>query len=501
MAKKAEIARNAMAPRRVRVFVVLALMVPGILAATTAARGETSVLTLRDFIANATAYNPEIFGELKKLKESRAQEAQARAVYDIVFNIHYSRLYDKPYTQYSTVKIHEQTTDTIGGGVQWIVPYSGARLRTGVEYSKNRFSMESYPPSSPFAPLGGNVTVYTPEAYIELQQPLLRNWLGVIDRSPVQQAELNNLITRETVNESIETISADLYTMYFEWYLAYRLSRIMSASVTNSESLLATVTAKHAAGLSEKSDISKARIMNVEYRKSRELYDARYRNATGRIRAWNGGTNAPAERADIIPQDELPVPFEIPPGFSILSTRRMKLLHLTKKLLVAQLEKEKSQSLPDLTLNFQYRLRDYKESRGVSATDYNYNNYTAGVSFSRPLGNCLASGKIDELRAQLEKWDTDVKDFERSYARNFEDVKTLVGTYESLVAYNRELLVHAEAQVREEEKKYRAGRSDLYFVIQYRNARLNYELISAADYVDYQKLKVRLLDIMDEIIR
>ncbi|MBP7604758.1 MAG: hypothetical protein KBA15_12555, partial [Spirochaetes bacterium] len=48
------------------------------------------VLTLGDFLEKATRSNPDIFAQLQRLGESEALEQQSRAVYDIVFNLHYS---------------------------------------------------------------------------------------------------------------------------------------------------------------------------------------------------------------------------------------------------------------------------------------------------------------------------------------------------------------------------------------------------------------------------
>ncbi|RPI91352.1 MAG: hypothetical protein EHM32_10740, partial [Spirochaetales bacterium] len=90
-----------------------------IFAAGGTVRSAETVLSIRDFVEQATLNNPDIFAQLDRLRESEALEQQGRAVYDIVFNLHYSRLYDQPFSDYSSVKIREQTTDGVGAALQW----------------------------------------------------------------------------------------------------------------------------------------------------------------------------------------------------------------------------------------------------------------------------------------------------------------------------------------------------------------------------------------------
>ncbi len=475
---------------------VLSVMLP---AAGGAVPPAETVLPLRDFLERATMSNPDIFAQLDRLGESEALDQQGRAVYDIVFNLHYSRLYDRPFSDYSSVKIREQATDTAGAALQWVVPHTGTRLRGGFDYYRNRITLDAPSTVPPFSMERIRADLYNPDIFIEVQQPLLRNWLGVVDSFPLRQSQLNRRIMRETVDESIEVIMADLYNLYFSWYLSHNQLRIYEKSLANSEILLRQVARRYRNGLTDLSDLSKTKIMNIEYTKARDLQRTRADNLGMKIGRWYYGIDRSEAMPRHIPEQELSIPRSAEPRFDIRGTRQMRILELSRRVLEKKLEKEQSELLPDLSAVFAYHLRNYDLNRRESIESYNYDTYSAGLSFTYPLGNSLAEGRVDETRAAIRKWGHDAAAFERSLTQGYDETRRLIGTYGTLLEQDDELLKNALLQLEAEDRKYRQGRSDLFFVIQARNSLLNYELMRITDYAQSKSLEVQLLGLMDRI--
>lgn len=481
-----------------RAFIVL--MFPlFIYAAGGTARSAEPVLPLRDFLEKTTLTNPDIFAQLDRLGESEALERQGRAVYDIVFNLHYSRLYDRPFSEYSSVKIREQTTDGAGASLQWNIPHTGTRLRGGFDYYRNRIALDAPSTVPPFAMERITADLYNPDIFIEVQQPLLRNWLGVIDSFPLRQSRLNRRIMRETVNESIEVIMADLYGLYISWYLSHHQLEIYEKNLANSAALLSQVTRRYRNGLADLSDLSKTRIMHIEFTKARDLQKARFENISVKISRWYHGQERPESPPRHTPETEISIPRPPASHFEIGSTRQMRILNLSRHILEQKLEKDRSELLPDLSAVFSYRLRNYDLDRNESVESYNYNTYSAGLGFTYPLGNNLAEGRVEETRAAIRKWAHDAAAFERGLSQGYMETRRLIATYEILLEQDGELLKNALTQLEAEDRKYRQGRSDLFFVIQARNSLLNYELLRITDYAQLKSLEVHLLGLMDQI--
>ncbi len=469
-----------------------AILIPS---AVRAAGPAPHVLTIREFIDGAVLHTPEIFRELARIRESESVEIQAGAVNDIIFDLHYNRLHDRPFTQYGSSRILEKDTDNVGTGLSWISPWTGTRIRGGVEFNRSALLVNQ----SPLTPNLINAILYNPEAYLEVQQPLLKNWLGIIDRFPVRQAELNRLIMKQTVDESIESIIVDLYNLYFSWYLAWHQQDIYSRNVKNGEDLVATVANKFANGLSDIGDVARARIVAIEYAKARDMAAVRLGYLSQKVYRWCYNKPAPSADPGLIPADALELPARVPEHFSIYNTRQMKILNLSRELLLKTLERDRSELLPELTAMFSYRARNYTLERGEAFASLPYPNYAAGATLTYPLQNSLGEGRLEQTRAMLKRWDHDLKAFERNYAQSVDELRETARTYEGVIRQDDELIAQAGVQLAADERKYFQGQSDLYFVIQDRNALLNYELVRITDQVDSRRVLVQLLGLMDEI--
>ena len=465
-----------------------------------AAQAETvQVLTPGEFIRGATVSNPDIFSELEKLKQSTALEDQARVIDDIILSVSYRRLYDQPYQEYSPFRIRTDTTDGASADASWTFPSAGTRMRTGVSYGRRDLDLEERSFIPPYPMNGRSLTVYGPDLFIEVQQPLLRNWLGIIDRYPLRQAGLSRLVMSYTVDEAVETVHADLYSLYTRWYLAWHNCRIFAEHVKNSRELLRQITDRRDRGLADSSDHARASLMVLGYEKGLEQHTVLYRNLTGRILRWYLGSRDTGSYTGIVPSEEMSFN-AIPAGFSVDSTRQMKILSLTGKIITARLERDRSSMLPELNAIFSYHLRNYDESKGKSLGAFDYNTYTAGLSLTYPLGNSLAEGQVKESEAKIRQWGHDVESFTRSYERSVQDVRALLESQEKVLATDAELVRHAMVQVQSQEKKYREGRVDLYFLIQARNDLLGYELALLTDTARRRDLTVQLLGLMDILI-
>ncbi|RPI88922.1 MAG: TolC family protein, partial [Spirochaetales bacterium] len=289
------------------------------------------------------------------------------------------------------------------------------------------------------------------------------------------------------------------YGLYISWHLAYGQLEVYEKNVVNSGILLRQVVQRHRNGLTDLSDVSKTRIMNIEFVKARDLQKARFENLSMKIGRWYYGQNRPESLPRHIPETDISVPGTAAPTFDIGRTRQMRILNLTRHILEQKLEKEKSELLPDLSAVFSYRLRNYDLNRDESIESYSYNTYSAGLAFTYPLGNNLAEGRVEETRAAIKKWGHEAAAFERSLSQSYTETRRMIRTYASLLEQDKELLGNAMVQLETEDRKYRQGRSDLYFVIQARTSLLNYELMRITDYAQSKSLDIQLLGLMDQI--
>lgn len=239
--------------------------------------------------------------------------------------------------------------------------------------------------------------------------------------------------------------------------------------------------------------------MDIEYKKARELCRSRFESASRNIFRWNTGKDDAPDDPALLPEEAPPLLETAPADFLIGESRQMRILELGRDLLKLTLQKEKNELLPGLDFIFSYTARNYTAESSRIFSDFNYDNYTVGLKLSFPLGNRLAAGRADEVRSDLAAWEEDRRSFMRELRESHDALARILGVYQKILAYDADLVRQYRIQIREEEKKYRQGRSDLYFIIQNKNNLLNAELALLADSVEYRKYTVQFLALTDRL--
>jgi outer membrane protein TolC len=474
---------------------------------------STNIIPIQVFVEKAIKNSPEIMGELIKLKGAESLEIQSHAIYNAYLNAEYHYAYQNPQSASdSNTGIVEQWTDDFDLSVSKVIPQLGTKMKAGLSYQQN-IASSMIPDYTSLQIVGGtNISTnnlkytlmdnsaFNPQFYFQLSQPLLRNWFGILDRFPIKQTEFNRVITEETINESIENIIINLYQIYFEWYSVYHQYRIFVENVNNSEKLLKQLKEKQKVGLVEQTDIDQALMMNIEFKKTRDILEVNINRLTKKILYWMYGSIVIPTDAVYVPEEELFLP-PIPDGnFTSSMSRQMRILEIAKQLLEFQLEKEKNEYLPDLNLVFQYSFANVAADPAEVFILSNFtHNFYVGVEFSLPIGEDLSKGKVKETKAKLQKWVKDVENFERNYNQSLVDLKDMMSVYQKALEYDDLLIQTAISRINGEKKKYEQGRSDLYFVIQNETTLVNYKLTKLKDYVELCKLRLQLLGLIDKL--
>ncbi len=484
----------------------------GLMAAVPLQAETNTILTLslEEFVGDALINHPQVYSEMARIQQARSLQLQARAVYGFLFEGQYNHAFMKmAQTNNTDIGVIEQKGDQFDMHLAGIVPKTGTRLKLGTSYTQSdslwmiptnvNFNMSGTSVSIDSFESGlSNIQTYQPEIYLEFSQPLLKNWLGVLDQFPLEQANLNKDIQMETVQESIESIVMELYKIYFDWYLAYHQYKILEINVANTEDLLQQIRKKISYGAAEKSDLYQVMILNQEIVKARDLARINYQVVTHKLMRWKFGKLGITNEQVYQPEEELNLPAmpAILPG--VKDSRQMKLLNLSRELLRLQMEKEKNTILPELNAVGRISLghTGYEESGAFQPENFNP-SYAIGLNFSYPLGENLSRGKIKEIKSQIRKWSKEVDQFERMYTQGVSDLLEMTSVYRSVLDYDNNLIKYSGWIVNEEKKKYSQGRSDLYLIIKNENDYLRYQIKYVEDYVQYKRVQLELLGLLD----
>lgn len=453
---------------------------------------NSTSISLKDFINNSFKNYPQKNINKYEINYAKARLMQAEAINDFNLKSKYYKNISNPVPEGMLI-IDKQNVDSVSVNIEKILPFSGTRISTGfglTDAEIDYIPSTSYPYSSK--------TFFQPELIFSINQPILKNWFGILDRIPIQQAQLNVKISREKNKEADESFILELHNLYYDWILNKEQLKIYMQNYNNSKILLKQIERKFKSGVAELVDVNKTKAMSIKYKKAIILYKSQLSIIEKNILKYYTGNIQSKKRIKPEPLDFKNGKNLKPDFIHMTNTRKMRILNFTKLLIDKELIMGKNSTLPELNLILSSTLKSYSEDK-KEFNKFEYNEYTIGLALVYPLGNHLARGNIKQVKDEKDKLKNEIKDFQLTYTFNLNKLINMLHTYEEILKEDKELVETTQKQLKAEEKKYQQGRSDLYFVIETRNNLLELELNYIIDYVELQKLYIQYLDITDQL--
>ncbi|HMB01133.1 MAG TPA: TolC family protein [Spirochaetota bacterium] len=465
--------------------------------------GRDKIISIQDFAAACLEKHPEYQQELINLDLEKNLGEQLKSIYDVYltgqlfYNYKQNEMIKMENLQSSvsnSIKEKELTNLGFNLSLQGQLPFAGTSYSLGYTVPKT----VSVNRISPFKQTT-NFTAYNPYLSFRLSQPLLKNWFGVLDRHPLRQQQLDRQIASITTSEAAEELLSTIYNMYIDWYSLHNRVRILTESLSNSYQLQKSFRQKQVDGVAEKSELSEVREMVLEYEKNLVFTAAELKSMQQRIYAYYTG-RAEAAPAAIKPSAlvELPgLPEEIIPA----AARQMKILELTRRLLTNEYQKELNAMLPELNAFLDIKLSGFnlKSESDRKWGGLEYKDFKTGLNIAYPLGNKKQRAQRRAAKMKLKRWALEQKYFIFCFILNADQLKRRITACRKILQIDKKLITELELQIKEENKKYKQGRGDLYFIIEKKNKLLNQQLTALEDNIRLLKLKIEYLAMGDKL--
>ena len=271
------------------------------------------------------------------------------------------------------------------------------------------------------------------------------------------------------VAEAYEDYLYTLVTLYFDWLSSARAYETAENSYSESKKLLDNVNARKDSSIADHEDVSRSELQLLAKMEDAATAENSYRKNTIQILDAAGLPadsdyypseadlySSVLEKSGLFPGGKNPEDFKIPE-----KSRTYRILSLNEKLGIKNSEVIKNSLLPDISLFTEI---------SASGTGYNLaEERTRSLSFGISVADF---GERRNRKAQLETAEIDIKKIilENSISRkdldirllNYsEDIKNMIRLAE---IYERKTVL-AEKILKEEQKKYRIGKTDLSSLI------------------------------------
>lgn len=403
----------------------------------------------------------------------------AKAVYDT--SLEANATYSLDQQQHSSVVFGDRQQD---GLVDLIL---SKKLPTGTTVTLSADS-ERHSTNTPFSSLSRNYTSY---GKVGVEQPLLRNFFGSIDRAKIRQVRLN---VQAFDYQTVDAIEASLYETrreYWDLVFAYENLREKLRAVKIAEEFLNITEKKLELGLVETPDHLAAQA-NLKKRKLEVenamtlLYTASFSLKTSLARS-EVGLIIPVERPEVLKID---TPFESALESAYQHRRDLKQAELSLEEQRIEKSIRKQERLPELNFDGSYASTGLDRKLANSQGEIfaaNHPQYYAGFHLKTNLELRQERYRYKQALLGVEKLQAEIKKLRLQIAKEVDAALRQVRLSEIQVAETKKIEALERQKMKEEEKRFNQGRSSSKTVIDYQEDLIRAETETIQAYVNYEK--------------
>lgn len=462
-------------------------------------------LTLEDSIVRALRNNLNIAAEVISPGLASATLSQAKQVYMPTFA---ADLTGNRFEQLSTWSLQSAGTyvnrgTTTSATLSQQIPFGGTfQASLSYDYSKNNQLFQSYNPS------------YSGRLNFSLTQPLLKNFGWTVSRRAIVVAQHNLEASRSQFKSVLIDTVFSVESAY--WNLVYSIENLktLRQALESGRDLLAKT--KREVQVGTKAPIE---VLNAEAtvaRREADILQAEAlvkRNQDQLRMLLNLGADPEGRKQALLPADApvfKPYAITVDEAYAMAMARRPEFeatraqigsktvdFRVAKNRLLPQLDLQVTKASPGIS--GQQFIYDPENPFGDptlgdpgSASQafkdvfkFLYNNWSAGVTLTIPLGDVVGRANYTYAKLDLEQAQARLKSQEQQvYLEASDAVRTLETAAKAVDAYRvaREL---AERQLEAEMKKLNVGMSTNYFVLTYQDALASARTMEMRALVDY----------------
>lgn len=342
------------------------------------------------------------------------------------------------------------------------------------------------------------------ELRLEAIQPIGKNAFGYIDRKTITLTKLSIKNADLQMQDRIEALIADTEKAYWSFVSTKRTLEIFTRMLERAKELYESDKRNFETGLIERGDLFGSEA-NVARREAEVLVaENRYKTQEENLKLI---MNAPDEM-HIIPKDELKSDYEgkdIAGCLKEAFENRRDYMAGKRDIEIKgiNLNIKKNEMWPEIDIYATMAMNgiepEFKKAVGkTTVADNTY--YYVGLEFTIPVENSAARSQLEKAGYEKESAIVSLKETERTIITEVSNAFSGVTSYKASLTYIKEAVLLQANKLKEEEKRFKYGRSSTKTIIDYQRDLLNAELEEAKFLLDYHQAQVDLARAMNSIL-
>ncbi len=451
-------------------------------------------LTLKDFLINITKNDPaysQIFLNAQNI-DGAIQSLQA--------------IYDPRFSGSLEYKNKEQQLYSSGGtsfpltDVQTLVGSMGINKKledTGTNLSLTYLRVDS---SSKLSTI--NISQINPALSLRVTQPLLKDFMGVYTKMPLERLNIQKEIIALSTQEAEEKYFLDSINLYYDWLSLTLALEPLNISYQNATSMLEEIKEKYRNDAALKTDLLQAENAVLLYRNvlNETLYawNALATNIYQKmgqdfstINSWKNLQQVPAICETFCKEE---------PPKELTALRLIATLEKTLKQYELDLAKIDRENMPDLSVYGEISRYNYTDGSLYSFIDLNKTEYTAGAVFSTSLGQNNTQGQTKSILANIKTTQQEILKTKQTFNTLYKN-NLLNLNYLQIIEKNAQNIAeNSKAILDMETKRFSQGKTTLFSISDFRQKYTQHKIDHLNKIIAIAKLRVSIASINDSLL-
>lgn len=366
------------------------------------------------------------------------------------------------------------TTEVVGlktlFKVSKLILPSGSQISLGLDFQT-------------LTPTNTDTTSYKPQISLGLTQPLLKNWLGVLNRYPIKDAEYNEKIETLKIYSQKQELKQYYSALFYQYLYTKNMIDLMQIGLNNSTALANQTRKKKQNSLVDEDHYQSTVYQALVYREN----VLQLNNTLLQI------SNQLLELTIDMPADE-----EWAKVQKKLKTKTIQLLSFDEtliysSLILARKRTElsviafKQQMMPELNLVGQLSMYNLDSEFGDSWDISQSINAYFGVQMIWIPANTKAKLDLKETELKLRVMEQDIIKNQKNYQKQLDNLKLQFLLSQQKIGINKEQIKSIIKRQKSEKKKYAQGRFSLNDMILTDNLLMN-------EKIDTLNLQMKLIE-------
>ncbi len=455
---------------------------------------QAKTVKLNEYINAYMNYSPQIKKSIEDVVAAKGQLQKNKGFNDIILKANGIYSYKKKVTS-SILAIDKLKNYSADIGLQKSFSATGTRVGIShqLAYSDTNYGTNPYASITELNFLNGtNSQAYTNSITFSVIQPVLKNMFGLLDRYPIQKAELAKKINQVYLEELKEQKKLEAIITYLNWSALFKQQTILNEIINNNRAVLNQTRRKSKAGVSDIADLEAAR--------SSVLY---YENEFNRVQKdYFKVMNEMKKALNLSEKDT--------PDLTLLSKkhqasklkidsklRNLQMLDLSIKQLKLDISAADNSLLPSLDIVGGYTLYESNKELGKSYSNLGTSEFYAGFQFSMPLGGNSEKGNKKSVNANYKKVLIDRFETQKDLRKIQDNLLYELAKQDQIVKKQQAYINSLFRKYNDERKQYRQGRKGLTDIVRTSNELSNARLKRTLDQITYQQYYFQYLELVD----